>query len=68
LIDVFLQTVPFFGLIALGYMAVRSGFFTAEATAIITKFVFYFALPAMLRVTGWAAEARDVEDGLCWGC
>jgi len=46
--DIFLQTVPFFALIALGYGAGRTGFFTPEATAYLTKFVFYFALSAML--------------------
>lgn len=45
---VFLETLPFFALIALGYGAGRIGFFTPEATAYLTKFVFYFALSAML--------------------
>ncbi|WP_425092866.1 AEC family transporter [Tropicimonas sp. S265A] len=45
---ILLQTVPFFAIIALGYGARRTGFFTAEATAYLTKFVFYFALSAML--------------------
>ncbi len=35
-------------LIALGYGSGRSGFFTEQATAYLTKFVFYFALSAML--------------------
>jgi len=48
MIEIFLKTLPFFGLIALGYQAGRTGFFTAEATAYLTKFVFYFALSAML--------------------
>jgi len=48
MIDIFLQTLPFFALIGLGYGAGRSGFFTSEATAYLTKFVFYFALSAML--------------------
>ena len=46
--DIFLQTLPFFMLIALGYGSGRSGFFSPEATAYLTKFVFYFALSAML--------------------
>jgi len=46
--DIFLQTLPFFALIGLGYGAGRTGFFTPEATAYLTKFVFYFALSAML--------------------
>jgi predicted permease len=46
--EIFLQTLPFFALIAVGYGAGRTGFFTEEATAYLTKFVFYFALSAML--------------------
>ncbi|WP_212523805.1 AEC family transporter [Actibacterium sp. MT2.3-13A] len=48
MLAIFLQTLPFFALIGLGYWAGRSGFFSAEATAYLTKFVFYFALSAML--------------------
>lgn len=45
---IFLQTLPFFAIIGLGYGAGRTGFFTPEATVYLTKFVFYFALSAML--------------------
>ena len=48
MLAVFLQTLPFFAVIALGYGAGRTGFFPREATAWLTKFVFYFALSAML--------------------
>ncbi|MEE4187639.1 MAG: AEC family transporter [Roseobacter sp.] len=48
MIEIFFKTVPFFALIALGYWAGRTKFFTEEATAYLTKFVFYFALSAML--------------------
>jgi hypothetical protein len=48
MIEIFLKTLPFFALIALGFQACRTGFFTAEAAAYLTKFVFYFALSAML--------------------
>lgn len=48
MLAIFLKTVPFFALIGLGYFAGRTKFFTAEATAYLTKFVFYFALSAML--------------------
>ncbi len=48
MLAIFLKTLPFFALIALGYWAGRMRFFTAEATAYLTKFVFYFALSAML--------------------
>lgn len=46
--DVFLQTLPFFALIGLGYGSGATGFFTPQATAYLTRFVFYFALTAML--------------------
>lgn len=45
---VFLQTLPFFAVVALGYAAARRGFVDAQATAALTRFVFYFALSAML--------------------
>ena len=48
MIEVLFQTLPFFAIIGLGYGAGRTGFFPAEATAWLTKFVFYFALSAML--------------------
>ena len=48
MLDIFLQTLPFFLIIGLGYGAGRTGFFSEEATAWLTKFVFYFALSAML--------------------
>lgn len=48
MLDIFFQTLPFFALIAVGYGAGRTGFFSEEATAYLTKFVFYFALSAML--------------------
>lgn len=43
MLDVFLQKLPFFAIIGLGYVSSERGFFTAEATAYLTKFVFYFA-------------------------
>ena len=48
MLDIFLQTLPFFMLIALGFVAGKINFFSEEATAYLTKFVFYFALSAML--------------------
>ena len=48
MLAIFLKTLPFFALIGLGYWAGRTKFFSAEATAYLTKFVFYFALSAML--------------------
>lgn len=46
--EIFLRTLPFFALIGLGYGAGRIRFFPPAATAYLTKFVFYFALSAML--------------------
>lgn len=46
--EIFLKTLPFFGLIGLGWAAGRARVFPPEATAWLTKFVFYFALSAML--------------------
>jgi len=48
MLEIFLKTLPFFALIALGYGAGRTGFLSKEAIAYLTKFVFYFALSAML--------------------
>lgn len=48
MLAIFLKTLPFFAIIGLGYWAGRTRFFTEEATAYLTKFVFYFALSAML--------------------
>lgn len=48
MVEIFLRTLPFFVIIGLGYGAGRTRFFTPEATAYLTKFVFYFALSAML--------------------
>ena len=48
MLSIFLQTLPFFLIIGLGFGAGRSGFFPEVATAWLTKFVFYFALSAML--------------------
>lgn len=48
MIEIFLKTIPFFALIGLGYWAGRVRFFNEEATAYLTKFVFYFALSALI--------------------
>lgn len=48
MLAIFLETLPFFALIGLGWLAGRCGAFPAEATAWLTRFVFYFALSAML--------------------
>ena len=50
-------------MIALGYGAARTRFFSAEATAAITKFVFYFALSAMLFRFSADLSMGEVFDG-----
>ena len=63
MLAVFLKTLPFFGVITLGYWAGRSKFFSAEATAYLTKFVFYFALSAM--IFRFAANL-DIAEVFSW--
>ena len=48
MVEIFLKTLPFFALMGIGYWAGWKQFFTKEATGYLTKFVFYFALSAML--------------------
>lgn len=48
MLAVFLKTLPFFGLIGLGWLAARTRFFPEAGAVWLTKFVFYFTLPAML--------------------
>ena len=48
MIEIFYKTIPFFALIGLGYSAAITRFFPGEATTYLTKFIFYFALSAML--------------------
>ncbi|KAB2881809.1 MAG: AEC family transporter [Albidovulum sp.] len=48
MLAIFLKTLPFFALIGLGWGAGRWRFFPEVATEWLTRFVFYFALSAML--------------------
>lgn len=48
MLPILLKTLPFFALIGVGYWAGRVRIFPPEAVAWLTKFVFYFALSAML--------------------
>ena len=63
MLAIFLKTLPFFALIGVGYLAGRTRFFSEEATTYLTRFVFYFALSAML--FGFAANL-DVAAILNW--
>ncbi len=48
MLTIFLETLPFFALIGLGFGAAWLRAFPPQATAYLTKFVFFFALSAML--------------------
>jgi predicted permease len=63
MVDIFLKTLPFFAVIGLGYVSGRARFFSVEATAYLTRFVFYFALSAML--FGFAANL-DIGAVFSW--
>lgn len=63
MLEIFLKTLPFFALIALGYGAARTKFFSPEATAYLTKFVFYFALSAMLFRFSASLNFGDIFNG-----
>ncbi len=63
MVEILLKTLPFFAVIGLGYLSGLGRFFSAEATAYLTRFVFYFALSAML--FGFAANL-DVAAIFSW--
>jgi len=56
--------VPVFGIVGLGYGAVRLGWFSAEATKGLSRFVFNFAIPALLFRTMATTELPEV---IAWG-
>jgi len=62
MLAIFLKTLPFFALIGLGYVAGRTRFFSEEATAYLTRYVFYFALSAMLFKFSANLSIGDVID------
>lgn len=64
MLPILLKTLPFFAVIGLGFAAGRTRFFSDDATAYLTKFVFYFALSAML--FGFAANL-DLASVFSWG-
>ena len=63
MVEIFLRTLPFFAIIGLGYWAGRTRFFSEDATAYLTKFVFYFALSAMLFRFSANLSLAEVFDG-----
>ena len=66
--EILLKTLPFFAVIGLGYWAGATRFFNQEATAYLTKFVFYFALSAMIfRFTSNLTLAEIWDQNLVLG-
>ncbi len=63
MLPILLKTLPFFALIGLGYGAGRTHMFGEAATAALTKFVFYFALPAMLFRFAATLDIAHIWDG-----
>lgn len=63
MVEIFLRTLPFFAIIGLGFWAGRTRFFSEEATAYLTKFVFYFALSAMLFRFAANLQMAEVFNG-----
>lgn len=59
---ILLQTLPFFAIIGVGYCAARTGFVKEAETAALTRFVFYFALSAMLFRFAAQLELAEVLD------
>jgi hypothetical protein len=59
MLAILLKTLPFFAVIGTGFLAGRARFITPEATGQLTRFVFYFALSAML--FGFAANLSLTE-------
>jgi len=62
MLAIFFKTLPFFALIGTGWLAGRRGFFTPAATAALTRFVFYFALSAMLFRFAATLDLRELWD------
>lgn len=63
MLEIFLKTLPFFALIGVGYLAGRTRFFPEDATNYLTKFVFYFALSAMLFQFSATLSVTEMFDG-----
>lgn len=56
--------VPVFGIVALGYAAARTGLFPHEATKGLSRFVFDYAIPAMLFRT---MATTELPETIQWG-
>lgn len=66
MLAIFLKTLPFFALIGLGWWAGRIRFFPDAATEWLTRFVFFFALSAMLfRFAAELSLAKIFDPAFC---
>lgn len=54
---------PIFAIIALGYLGRRRGIFNEDATGVLTGYVYYFSLPAMLFLKVSAVPLADLFNG-----
>ena len=69
-LQIFLVTIPFFALVAAGYVAARSRVLPLEAIPGLNAFVLFFALPCMLYRFGANTPIAQLLDGsvaLVWG-
>ncbi|MBS0454421.1 MAG: AEC family transporter [Proteobacteria bacterium] len=70
MLQIFLVTIPFFALVAAGYVAARVRVLPLEAIPGLNAFVLYFALPCMLYRFGAntpIAQLLDASVALVWG-
>ncbi len=70
MLQIFLVTIPFFALVAAGYVAARSRMLPLEAIPGLNAFVLFFALPCMLYRFGANTPIAQLLDGsvaLVWG-
>ena len=68
MINIFVQTLPFFLIVAIGYFSGKYKFLSKRGTDSITKFVFYFALSAMLFKFSSQLEISKIFDLKFVGC
>ena len=68
MISIFLQTLPFFLIVAIGFFSGKYKFLSKRGTGAITKFVFYFALSAMLFKFSSQLEISEIFNLKFVGC
>ncbi|WP_121060655.1 AEC family transporter [Chachezhania antarctica] len=62
MVEIFLRTLPFFAIIGLGYGAGRARFIDEAGTALLTKFVFFFPLSALIFKFASALPVAEIFD------